>query len=468
MPFSYHPPTRSTCEVCDALNQQDEARPIIDTHRGKASSANQYPFHNWYNFVLGYSPAFPDYMIQREGISDQHLVADPFMGSGTTLVTCKHRGIPSVGVDANDFMVDAARVKLRWDVPVAELKAQVSGLIAKIDEEMQTYHWDDNEHDSRQLALIPIQSQRDYQELLAAKRPDMLKERYISDKPLARAYLIDQVIQTQIAPGPIRNVCDLALTSIIVSISNVSYGPGFGVVKAKQDVDVLGAFINKIKRMVADMEHASDACREVPADVMLGDARTLCDQLAPNTVDIMVTSPPYPGDHEYTKHTRLELIFRGYAQNLDEFRLIKKRMLRASTTNIYKEDNDRASIIDLASLQDVTRRIQERLDQDGATSGFEKLYTKLVWEYFGGMSKALEQCFQVLKPGGKIALLVSDSHAFKMVHIQTAHILREIGERIGYHQAEIVLWQLKPSTSHKYFLRENILILQKPHVTPLR
>jgi hypothetical protein len=79
------------------------------------------------------------------------------------------------------------------------------------------------------------------------------------------------------------------------------------------------------------------------------------------------------------------------------------------------------------------------------------------------MYYSLVECFKVLRPGGKIALLVSDSHAFKMVHIQTAAILSEIGLQIGYIHPEIVLWQNKISTSHKYQLRENILFLQKPY-----
>ena len=72
-----------------------------------------------------------------------------------------------------------------------------------------------------------------------------------------------------------------------------------------------------------------------------------------------------------------------------------------------------------------------------------------------------DRCYKVLKPNGKIALLVSDSHAFKMVHIQTAKILEEIGLEIGYSNSEILLWQHKKSTSHKYDLREDIIILQK-------
>ena len=42
-------------------------------------------------------------------------------------------------------------------------------------------------------------------------------------------------------------------------------------------------------------------------------------------------------------------------------------------------------------------------------------------------------------------------------------ILQRVGENVGFINPEIVLWQMKNSTSHKYKLRENILILQKPY-----
>ncbi len=86
MPFSYHPPTRTECKVCEKLDIADGAEPLIDTGRGKASSANDWPFHNWYNFVLGFSPDFPNFVLERAGIANSDLVVDPFKGSGTTLV----------------------------------------------------------------------------------------------------------------------------------------------------------------------------------------------------------------------------------------------------------------------------------------------------------------------------------------------------------------------------------------------
>lgn len=468
MPFKYNPPTRTECKVCEHLHEHDEVKSIIDSHSGKASSANNFPFHNWFNFVLGYSPEFPDYIVRREKISSSDLVFDPFMGSGTTLVCCKIMGIPSQGIDANDFMVEAAKTKLNWNVDVKAVKKYRDCLLKQIEDAYGEYKWEDEigaavARGQLSLPAIHNNGKESYRDYVKGHRPEMLVDKYISDKPLAKASLIDDVIKANLKDGAIKSLFDLALTSIIVPVSNVRYGPGFGVIKPKDDKDVLGIFAGKLNRMIADLESVRDQQRATPSDATLGDARRLSDHFERDSVSLMITSPPYPGDHEYTKHTRLELIFRGYATNLNEFRTIKKRMLRASTTNLYNDDNDREPVLHFDSIRAATDLIKERLEHDGATSGFEKLYTKLVWEYFGGMYKTLEECLRLLKAGGKIALLVSDSHAFKMVHIQTAKILQEIGEKVGFVNTEILPWQLKTTTSHRYELRENILILTKPY-----
>lgn len=106
--------------------ESDVRQPIIMTRNGKSSDLNGYPFHDWYNFVLGFTPAFPNYMLKREGISSEagDVVLDPFVGSGTTQLVCKFQGVESIGIDANDFMVFAAEQKLNW-----HLDAQIiSGL----------------------------------------------------------------------------------------------------------------------------------------------------------------------------------------------------------------------------------------------------------------------------------------------------------------------------------------------------
>lgn len=449
MGFSYHPPTRSTCSVCEMLSRNYSALPIIDTYDGKSSSSNGYPFHDWYNFVLGFTPTFPEYMLKREGIThgDGRIVLDPFVGSGTTQLVCKFKGIPSYGIDANDFMAFAATQKLNWNLNVTHIEELRSEIIELYNQKASEIDW----NDSRTLV-----------DKANENRPKALDSRYISDKPLVKLTFLREAVSDVHAADEYHDFFMFAISSIIVPVSNVKYGPGFGVGKIKDDVDVITVFTNKINLMIEDLSSATDLQKDTMAKTLLGDSRHLSDYVEENSVSLIVTSPPYPGDHEYTKHSKLELIFNGYATDLASFRKIKKRMIRGSTTNIYKEDNERQSIEDISEIKEVTDAIEARLQKDGATSGFEKLYTKLVWEYFGGMALTLEECLKVLKPGGKIALLVSDSHAFKMVHIQTAEFLKKIGEKVGYVNAEVVLWQMKNSTSHKYQLRENILILQKP------
>lgn len=456
MPFSYHPPTRTHCPVCEKL-AKSKLTAVLEGTNGKASSAGNFPVHNWYYFVLGYTPKFPDYLIQKFEIKSEDFVVDPFNGSGTTMVACKMSGIDSAGIEANDYFIDVARSKLNWDIDVEagrEYWSTIKGLAISQFEQI--------DFDLLNTTKLPSKNGRmHYLEYSSLYRPPMLSARYLSDRPFVRISVIKSLISDVVPAGAIRDLFHLAISSILVPISNVRYGPGFGVSKPKEDVDVIKVLEAKVAKMFADLEAIKSKKRLPKTKVIHGDARKLSDYFKSNSIDFMITSPPYPGDHEYTKHTRLELLFMGYANDLTGFREIKKRMIRGSTTNIYKEDNDRTLVEKIKSIQEVTDLIEQRLDEDGATSGFEKLYTKLVWEYFGGMHKVFEQSLKVLKRGGKFALLVSDSHAFKMVHIETAKILGEIASALGYKKVEIELWQDKTSSSHGYHIPENILILTK-------
>ena len=454
--FTYHPPTRTHCAVCEELIKT-KVPPLIESLNGKASSSSSFPFHNWYYFVLGYTPQFPNFILDRENVSPEQFVVDPFMGAGTTLLACKQRGIKSCGIDANDYFFDVVKTKTTWKINISEAKKYSKKIIKKVSDTFLDFKNETNDNQSN-LFLNGIQSWQEYAE---KHRPEMLNIKYISDIPFAKLHLLKTTVDETIKSGTIKKLFDLAISSIIVPVSNVRYGPGFGIGKPKTDIDVLGIFEKKINRMIEDLETANESQIRTSSEIKHGDSRQIASYFPANSIDLMITSPPYPGDHEYTKHTRLELIFMGYALDKEQFRTIKKRMIRGSTTNIYKEDKETEHVMHFESIEKITALIKERLTSDGATSGFEKLYTRLVWEYFGGMYRMLTETHTVLKSGGKISLLVSDSHAFKMVHIRTADILAEIGLDIGYSRTDIELWQDKISTSHSYHLRENIITLTK-------
>lgn len=455
--FTFHPPTRTQCPVCEELNKT-KGKPVIPNYDGKASSSSNFPIHNWYYFVLGYTPDFPAYVIKKEKINRDHLVVDPFVGAGTTLVSCKDNLIESAGIDANDYFIDVVQTKITWDLNTKTLRKLIDQVLISYSGLLEKYT---SKNDVAKQKSLFKSGPYFFEDFADKHRTEMMTQRYISDIPYAKLLLLKESINLIVKTKKMRDFFDLALSSIIVPVSNVRYGPGFGVGKPKVDADVFGTFKNKAERMFSDISSLNKNQIDTKSKVLLGDSRLLSKYFEPNSVDFMITSPPYPGDHEYTKHTRLELIFMEYAQNLEEFRTIKQRMIRGSTTNIYKGDNDVEYVKHLESIQKITGLIDKRLAESGATSGFEKLYSRSVWEYFGGMYRMLVETKKVLKKGGKISLLVSDSHAFKMVHICTAIILGEIAKEVGFKNIKIELWQDKVSTSHSYHLREDILTLTK-------
>lgn len=460
MAFQYHKPTRDKCEICEQLEKISE-KPIISTYDGKASSANNFPFHNWYNFVLGYVPDFPLYIINKYHITPENNILDPFMGTATTNVVAKDLCIPSFGVEANDYFIGVGNTKLSWDLNIKKVQSLYDKILRRIEDITSEYYFGESEPN---LFSENESKKKPYTDFNAL-RPEGLEQRYISDKPFAKLMIVQQAIKEVVSdkePSEIYNFFHTAFSAIIVPCSNVSYGPGFGVKKAKPDYDVYGTFKQKVGRMIDDLISVKDnPNRKTPFEIIHGDSRHLSEYLPESSIDYMITSPPYPGDHEYTKYTKLELMIEKNVVTQADFRVIKKRMLVGSTTNIYKDCNDRVSVEGNPLITEVTDEIQKRLEHDGATSGYEKLYTKLVWEYFGGMANVLSEALKVLKDGGKFSLLVSDSHAFKMVHIRTAVILRDIALRLGYSDGLIELWQHKRSTSHPYNLREEILTLTK-------
>lgn len=457
--FSFHAPTRQHCHICESYSQDELG--ILDAHKAKASSASKFPVHNWFYFVLGYSPDFPNFLLDREKVNESTKIVDPFMGTGTTLIACKDRGIISGGVDANNYFYDVVKAKTNWNIDTDKAEILFNNIIEEYQNNILIFSENDKIPNSENNQLDIFENKISFKSYAAQHRPEMLVEKYLSDIPFVKLLLIKQAINKLVKEVDLLDFFNLAISSIIVPVSNVRYGPGFGVGKAKYDVDVIDYFTKKIQQMINDLNQKTTSQKNTKVDFHLGDAREISKYFEKNSVDLMITSPPYPGDHEYTKHTRLELIFMDYANNLKEFRTIKQRMIRGSTTNIYKDDNDKELVQKFDSIKDIVELIDFRLKEDNATSGFEKLYTRLVQEYFGGMYKHFLESYKILKPGGKYSLLVSDSHAFKMVHIETAKILAEMALDIGFSDTKIELWQSKKTTSHSYLLRENIVTLIK-------
>lgn len=68
------------------------------------STAKTEPYQRWVRYREGYSTSLVNDLIQRAGISrDKHFIADPMVGSGSTMISACRNGFDSFGVDVNPF-----------------------------------------------------------------------------------------------------------------------------------------------------------------------------------------------------------------------------------------------------------------------------------------------------------------------------------------------------------------------------
>jgi hypothetical protein len=98
----------------------------------------------------------------------------------------------------------------------------------------------------------------------------------------------------------------------------------------------------------------------------------------------------------------------------------------------------------------------------GKTSGFERLYHRVVRLYFGGMYRHLSALRPKLRHGARCAYVVGDQMSFFRIHIRTAQLLADVALKAGYEVEGIELWRTRRSTTTKQNLAENVLILKHP------
>jgi DNA modification methylase len=214
--------------------------------------------------------------------------------------------------------------------------------------------------------------------------------------------------------------------------------------------------------MVADDLSHYRQHADVASDVHRADARQLKDLLEPQSIDAVITSPPYPNEKDYTRTTRLELVLLGFVNSKAELQALKKNLIRSNTRSVYKEDDDDQWIAGNERIREIADKIEKRRLELGKTSGFERLYARVTKLYFGGMFRHLRDMRAVLKPGAHLAYVVGDQASYLRVMIRTGEIIGDIARSLGYEVVGIDLFRTRLATATREQLREEVVILRWP------
>lgn len=364
------------------------------------------PVHGWFWYKEGFAPGILDYAIADHCASGRRMPAtilDPFCGVGTTLLSAKRLGIDSAGVDASTLAVFVSRTKTN-DYDETDLETALGFLSKRLVPAGDT-GWE--------FELFPPRAafpKRNYSEILS------LREAIEQEEGRARDLLL------------------LALLSILPQASIIIKDGGvLKIDKGKRALPAREIFKRKLKRMVRELRES--AAGHTPK-VFLGDARTL--DIESEGVEMVVTSPPYLNNIDYSKIYGLELSLLGMSKaEAQEVRMRAVRsFIRAGNAVLESEMPP--------EVGDIGMKIP------------------IIGTYFKDMEGAIAEMSRVLAPGGSAYVIVSNS-VIHETHVLVDEIFAQMGQRLGFGEVEIIAGaeRIADVRPQKVRTRESAVVFRK-------
>lgn len=232
----------------------------------------ELPRHRWFYFKEGFSRDLVYYLLKKYDVDSGGWVLDPFMGVGTTPLTCREYGVNTVGIEISPLFKLIAEAKI-MDYDIEDIKKYLNYLLSY------------------------------------RKRIDLNSIHGLLKKAFPKPSLIDilrirEAIEN-IYEGRYRNLFYLALLSA-ANKSTYMIKDGsklrFGRRNIPPFIDVFRRTVNMIIRDIDDME-----LKNVDYYLYQGDARRMT-MVEDESIDLVITSPPYLNKIEYTTVYEIEYL----------------------------------------------------------------------------------------------------------------------------------------------------------------
>jgi hypothetical protein len=362
----------------DVVEAPDMATLVVPN--GNAGRA----FHRWFHLKEGYSCDLLDRVLTETGLVERErlTIIDPFVGGGTTLISAAEwalaaegRSVRAVGIERNPFLAFLSRAKaeafVAGELDVAA-RPQVKGGRVSLPA-LSTFRHDDYFDPVQRDELIRLRQ-------AIAREPD----------------------------GVARRLRLLALTTSVEPVSKLRRDgrtlrrwPDKPETLARHELD------DRLARMNADLAGRTLVGPElVDLAVLDGDARD-ADRLleASFAADLVVCSPPYPNNIDYTEVYKLEGWFLGAYADPDAFREQRKRTLRSHPSVLFDERPTRFD----QQQQRALDHLVEPLIAAVPPGRYSKSRERVVEGYTYDMADTLRACRARAAPGGYMAVVIGNS-----------------------------------------------------------
>lgn len=425
----------------------DEYEHIMQFNKNK----NKY-IHGWYPFVEGYSKEFIRSIVEEQHPLKPTYCLEPFAGSGTTPVELQKLNIKCISFEVNPFMHNLATTKMRTDYTVRGLKKNLSKVIEYVANSTE---------DIETIMPPPI-----YRKIT----DDGELEKWNLNKEVLKGILDIRYALTQLSDTKYKELFKIGLASILLEVSNMyrngkclSYKRNWkeNVKLTRSDVHQIfqkrieSVFLPDIVRINKYKREEQNKLTSNYSECILGDCLEKIDIVKDDSIDLVITSPPYLNSRDYTDSYMLELWTLGYVNDYGSVRELRENTLRSHVQLKWGD-------VETLEIEELQRALSELLEYN------EELWNNaipgMIKGYFIDLDILFKKLYKKMMINGKIYFNVANS-AYYGVEIKTDIIVSKIAENHGFKILEIrKARKLNPSAQQKDkipFLLEVVIVMIK-------
>lgn len=368
--------------------------------------------HGYHRYPAKFLPNVVKKIIEDYSPANCKVIADLFAGCGTTLVEAKAHGIKSIGTDIN---------------PVARLITKVKTTPIN----PQDFHVAYTE-------LVECFDEYNEADYLTIQKHERLDHWFFQSEKAKIAFLFDAVCKLN-ASDNIKEFFYVSISHILKNCSRwLQSSTKPQVDKNKIIPDPFDEFKRHCQKMIksnAEFFHHLDknGCLDTLCDIYLEDARHT--SIKSESVDMIITSPPYVTSYEYADIHQLTAYWMDYVTNMLEFR---RNFIGTSYSG-----NSSYEVNGSIQAQEIVNALAEK----------DKHISRNVAQYFNDMREVAKEMARILVTNGRACIVIGNTK-IKDVHIKSAEVFCEFLINAGLTKENVI----KRSIPHKLMptLRDTI------------
>lgn len=397
---------------------RDRRSALQATFRGGKGS----PLHDWFPFLEGYSPDFVDSIIS-EFAESAKTILDPFCGSGTTALVAALRGRHGLYAEVNpvcQYVISAKAASL--SMPKGR-RHRLSERLLKIDDGLLGQLSRSAPDPGLRIAYQAAFSGRLSFEEKAFEL--ILRARTLADSLAAEdvslSMLFSVAVLRSLVPG-----------SLLIRRGDLRFRTAQELVR--ETPCFLTALHKSLKIVASDLDDCETASGTVRC--VGTDARQLPSTLT-ESVDAIITSPPYLNGTNYFRNTKLELWFLRQLSSKSHLRIYRDAAVTAGINDVTVSKSSRNGAETLPLL--LTNTIGA-LEEDA----YDQRIPMMVEAYFREMALVIRNLTRLSHRETVVAIDLGDS-CYGEIWVPTHDIIADLMAQHGFAREELVILRERQS-----------------------